>query len=357
MFLGGLDISDTILILIIPLSSLSFSLFLFTFILSTSRYHVVSKEIPASFAPITLEWIKTFQSPPQICTIVFTALSMSVPMFAVAVMIYKSRHHPPQLLMFSIFLVIMICGGVAVIGLLAATTVSTLSGMLAQRWNPLSYLANYFITALCYYASAIICFSYVSDDLQHTGEADDRWQLYLATLSLIICSFIMIYPDMTEKTEEELGMIPKAFHITTTTTRTVVGDEKDKEEISLIYVYTAVLYPCVSKSLMFPIHIALIVIGSIMSELVMISQFMKMTHTTIYSTPILNIASLFACIIVSCFAVISFVTMGLACNRQETNRIQNRLRFSFELLLLFCMITGLVIAVIADSSIIPGYAE
>ncbi len=267
---------------------------------------------------------------------------MSVPMLAVSVMIYKSRHHPPQLLMFSIFLVIMICGGVAVIGLLAATTLSTLSGMLAQRWNPLSYLANYFITALCYYASAIICFSYVSDDLQHTGEADDRWQLYLATLSLIICSFIMIYPDMTEKTEDELGMIPKAFHIQ--------EQRQSNDEI----VYTAVLYPCVSKSMMFPIHIALIVIGSIMSELVMISQLMKMTPTI---TPILNIASLLSCIIVSCFAVISFVTMGLACNRQETNRIQNRLRFSFELLLLFCMITGLVIAVIADSSIIPGYAE
>ncbi len=304
--------------------------------------HVLGKEIPASFAPITLEWIKTFRSPPQICTIVFTALSMSVPMLAVSVMIYKSRHHPPQLLMFSIFLVIMICGGVAVIGLLAATTLSTLSGMLAQRWNPLSYLANYFITALCYYASAIICFSYVSDDLQHTGEADDRWQLYLATLSLIICSFIMIYPDMTEKTEDELGMIPKAFHIQ--------EQRQSNDEI----VYTAVLYPCVSKSMMFPIHIALIVIGSIMSELVMISQLMKMTPTI---TPILNIASLLSCIIVSCFAVISFVTMGLACNRQETNRIQNRLRFSFELLLLFCMITGLVIAVIADSSIIPGYAE
>lgn len=265
---------------------------------------------------------------------------LAIPLFAVGVVCQKADG---RLQVFMGVLLFALCSiaGVSVILLLFTTTEWTLSGMLAQRWNPLSYLACYCVSALCYFGSGIICATYVIHDMN--GHNEKLHIAVFSTTSLIIASLILIFPDVVKKTPAELGMTPTHFaHVH------VVPEN--------VPLFSPTIFPCIPLKFMSPIHMLLVAIGAVFGYYCMVDFLLGVPDDHFAD---LNVIAVMSCLISGGVTLIIFLGIGIdgMVDGEENHPKMRHLRFAMELAFLFDLITGIILTSLSDSDLFQGYTN
>lgn len=139
---------------------------------------------------------------------IFGLATMVLPLISLIDMVNNSTndHQGKPLVLFTVLLtIIFIFTALSVsLVLIFVTNDWSVSVMLAQRWNPVSYVATYFITALCHFASAWVCAVYVMRHMN--GHDDPEWKICCATLSFIFIALSQLFPPAIKVKPEDLGL-------------------------------------------------------------------------------------------------------------------------------------------------------
>eukprot|EP00906_Rhabdomonas_costata_P037104 RCo052156 len=109
------------------------------------------------------------------------------------------------LVMYIIFFVLL---GVLGFVMLAITNEDSISGMVAQRYNKVSYLTILLIAGLSFFTSAYIAGNGIARDYLQGYASGNDWLVILGSLSPLFSSMNLIFPLVVNKTARELFMIP-----------------------------------------------------------------------------------------------------------------------------------------------------
>jgi len=287
--------------------------------------------------------------------------SMAVPIYTIAVICRASHYSEttPHILMASILMVLTVLSAACASALLVSTNDDSLSGMLAQRWNPISYLAAYFLTALAYFSSALICFSFLAD-----GNADNTAKPVLSTLCLMFLSLILVFPDRVEKTATEMGMTPTGYYYGSnrqgpgfTPAATPMGDasahpvgQPHGAAPGTTMYYTPDVLGWFGPDLMWTVHKLFIALGSIIALIQMGTYLNKYEGSLHHLTPI----AVILCMIMAGLTLLYYFVMSTVARFNPTVESVEypraiRLRFVCEMVFLHCLISGMVIISLAQS--------
>jgi len=139
--------------------------------------------------------------------IILLVIPTILPFILCCILIYMLDSRLEQFIMslFLIFIFLLIFLGVL---LLKFTNEDSISGMVAQRFNKISYLTILLIGCVSFFTSCfILCGAITREKLNKTN---DYVTVACATFSPIITFLILIFPIVVYKTEKELGMKPNS---------------------------------------------------------------------------------------------------------------------------------------------------
>jgi len=103
-------------------------------------------------------------------------------------------------------LLLMVCG----LALFELTNEPSISGMVAQRFNPVGYMCILTITGISFFTSCFILSSAIASTLVNHYDGYMAADI-LAALSPIISCLILVFPLVVTKTPAELGMTPRGM--------------------------------------------------------------------------------------------------------------------------------------------------
>lgn len=114
------------------------------------------------------------------------------------------------LLLFLFILAMIFCG----VLLLETTNASSISEMVAQRWNKTSYLTLLMIATVSAFSSCFVPLSALFRAAMFpTSHNDYYWQPILGSLSPLISFAVLLFPLVVTKTASELQMIPRGVGV------------------------------------------------------------------------------------------------------------------------------------------------
>lgn len=342
----------------------------------------------------TAFWSKTTDkfndatAPWSVIYIIIACLSMFFPFWSLGLMLSKLDSYAESV-MLVILLIITAFTAVFVLLLHVSTTASFLGQMLAQRWNPLSYVAGLGLTAMCWYSSALMCGVYIIREIH--GFDDPHFKPVLSTLSLVFFSLSFWFPDPVQVTDAEIAMTPSAYSVDFTTPGEVVEGEQIPGTIyripDVFGLASAIAMLIVGpdnidrdnpdrdninrdkierrrKHTLFIMavgHYFFVVLGSILAYIFMGFWFTENWNRGRQS--MIDIAAFFN-IIVSGFGMVLLLVTRMFCPtpprdvaadgqllnaQRHGSEVTKRRTFMYEILMVFCLINGVVLAVLAES--------
>lgn len=272
----------------------------------------------------------------------------------------------PFVLLTVLLTIIFICTAAMVsLVLLFVTNDWSVSVMLAQRWNPVSYAATYFITALCHFASAWVCAVYIMREMQ--GHGDPEWKICCSALSFIFIALSQLFPPANSMKPVDLGLggLNVAFAVVDVNNEEVIptlipfsiGKEYLSTVIHIALRLTGKKQSCIimhTFEKLMRYFCYLLFSGSIMGYAV-IFNFLSNNSDLLHFNLVLSLGMVILSLVLEVVALIAMVAMMAgSAPRHERDRYK-RTFFGLEACFLYCMIIGVVLTVMAESSLFKHY--
>jgi hypothetical protein len=140
------------------------------------------------------------------CVAFFVMLPASLPL---GLMIYAFSNlelSELQSFVLAVYLVLIIALIFLGVALIAVTNTDSISGMVAQRYNVISYLTIVVIVAISFFSSCFVVAGGIARELQNYDV--DRTMVLLGAISPLLTCMILVAPIVVSKTAEELKMTP-----------------------------------------------------------------------------------------------------------------------------------------------------
>lgn len=172
-------------------------------------------------------------------------LTVGFPTFSLSYIVYNATSDSQGQALQTVtvvLLTIFVCTAVSSMALMLTTNSPSLSVMLSQRWNPISYLTGYFIAALCYFCCAWVGAIFVMRHLLHY--VDPQWKIICAILSFLFIALAQLFPRVQKFTPKALGIGERTVGV-----GFAVVDEVDRNEVY------PVLHPCIASKKGVPVFV------------------------------------------------------------------------------------------------------
>jgi len=222
------------------------------------------------------------------------------------------------MLLYLIFIIILIILGVV---LLHVTNESSISGMVAQRYNKYSYLTILMITGISFFTS---CFIIAGGIVREMNSEEFYYScVILGALSPLLACCILVLPLVVDKTGNELDMIP-------------LGADTIPAASHAESTYKLFFFPCKNDCMHQIYHYSAVIVGVGLGYASIIIHIVE-AHKKLTSFKI-EVALLvwsFFCIVVFLF----FECVTCCC---EQSQLKKQFRLYFEFLGLFFYLMGII---------------
>jgi len=228
-----------------------------------------------------------------------------------------------QVFVLSVFLVLviaLICLGIA---LVVETNTDSISGMVAQRYNIISYLTIVVIVAISFFSSCFVAAGGIVREQLHYDV--DRPMVILGALSPLFTCMILVFPIVVSKSEFELKMNPRldyrCFNLALCEPFVKISEGQ----------FQFSFFPCLSEGWHKIFHFVFVGVGLVLGY---VSTFMYMKTREYSSSYKWQISFLLLSIICNCF----FLVIGCF---QAAGNVEVRRNRDFDRVALYCEYIGL----------------